>query len=243
LKLVTFNDYAEYRTVQVAANNLKFRSIWVEDAELLRIADYVRRHQPDAKRGICHGVRNGYEVRRLRALLRGVDLIGTDIADSAANLPHCRTWDMHEVDPAWVGAMDVMYSNSWDHSYNPGLLFKRWSRCLSPEGRLFLSYTEWHSERGVSVTSKVDVFGCSCDELLRVVLRWFTVDDILDITPSRSWRTWRQRVAHLRAGRVGRAIRPSRRSLVFVLRRQQSAAASTMPLPIELTGMSALRRE
>jgi hypothetical protein len=220
VKLLTYSDYNEYKDIQIAANRLKFRSVWVEDAELIRIAHYVCDQVPDARRGVCHGVRNGYEVQRLRSLLPRVDLEGTDIAESADRVPHCMTWDMHDVRADWIGSLDVMYSNSWDHSYNPALLFQRWSECLSPTGRLFLSYSDLHSDRGVSRGSKTDPFGCSCDELIRI-LQWnFVVEDVLDVVPSLSWRTWRQRAIHLRAGRLWRALRASRRTKVFVLSRR-----------------------
>ena len=107
-----------------------------EDPELGAIAAHFRSHHRGGSRGLCHGVRNGYEVRRLRTLLPTVDIVGTDISDTARDTPNCIVWDMHDVKPEWVGAIDLIYSNSWDHTYDPCVLFTNWSRCLSHEGRL-----------------------------------------------------------------------------------------------------------
>jgi hypothetical protein len=116
-----------------------------------------------------------------------------------------------------------MYSNSWDHTYDPDLLFRRWSECLSPSGRLYLSYTDLHSERGVVETSKSDPFGCSLDELMQIVRRSFTLHEVLEIKPRFTWQALTRRIAYLRAGRVHRALTArlrSRRVWVLVLGRR-----------------------
>jgi len=222
MKLLTFDSYEEYKNVQVAANRLKYDHVYAEDPELQRIAAHIRDHHRGARRGLCHGVRNGYEVRKLRALLPTIDILGTDISETAGSLPHCLVWDMHEVQPDWVGATDFMYSNSWDHTYDPALLFSRWSTCLSDEGRLYLSYTDLHSEQGVSARSKVDVFGCSWDELLRILQQHFVLEDVLEVAPRLTGQTWRRRLTHMRAGRIRSALMQrltSRRVFIAVLRR------------------------
>jgi hypothetical protein len=223
MKLLTFGDYDEYKRIQVAANKLKYYQVYAEDPELRQIAAHFRRGGVRAGMGLCHGVRNGYEVHKLRSLLPDVDIIGTDISDTATAIPHCIEWDMHEVKPEWVGHIDFMYSNSWDHTYDPSLLFAGWSACLSPAGRLYLPYTEWQSERGVTEATRIDVFGCSLDELVGAVRQHFQVDDVLDVAPRFTTQVIRRRIGFLRAGEFRRALTAkitSRRVIVLVLKRR-----------------------
>jgi hypothetical protein len=223
MKILEFGSYEEYRSVQVAANKLKYKNVYAEDSEIRRIAEHFKKAVPQARTGLCHGVRNGYEVRLFRRLLPDVNIVGTDIADTAAQLPNCIVWDMHEVKAEWVGNTDFMYSNSWDHTYDPEILFFRWSECLSAGGRLYLAYTESHSESGATEETKVDAFGCSFDELLAIVGRVFIIDDILEIAPRLTKKVWRTRLSYLRAGRIGRLFRAplsSRRVLVVVLKKR-----------------------
>ena len=223
MKLLTFSSYDEYKRVQAAANELKFHNVFAEDPELKRIASHFAARVKNARTGLCHGVRNGYEVKLFRRLLPGVNIIGTDIAETAATVPHSIVWDMHDVKPEWRGRTDFMYSNSWDHTYDPEKLFAGWSECLSEHGRLYLPYNDLQSERGVTETTKIDVFGCSVDELVGILQKSFIVDDVFEVAPRVTTQVFRRRVAHLMAGELWKALTArvtSRRLLVFVLRRR-----------------------
>jgi hypothetical protein len=222
MKILSFESYEEYKQVQVGANTLKFSQVYAEDPELKRIAAHFLTQNRGQGLGLCHGVRNGYEVRKLRSLIPAINIIGTDISHTAEKVANCIVWDMHEVKPEWIGAVSFMYSNSWDHAYDPNLLFARWSECLSADGRLYLSYTDLHSERGVSESTKIDVVGCSLDELIRIVQPKFVLEDLLEVQPALTFQTWRRRFAYLREGQVVRALTArltSRRVHILVLRR------------------------
>ena len=228
MKLLTFRDYDEYRRVQATANELKFHNVFAEDPELRRIASHFSARARDARTGLCHGVRNGYEVKMLRRLLPDVDIIGTDISETASRVPHSIVWDMHEVKPEWKGRTDFMYSNSWDHTYDPERLFASWSECLSERGRLYLPYNDLQSERGVTEATKIDPFGCSVDELIALLRTAFVVDDLLEVTPRVTTQVFRRRAAHLLAGEPWKALTAritSRRLLVFVLGRKNTPNA------------------
>ena len=222
MKVLGFDSYEEYRHVQISANKLKFSQVYAEDPELKRIAGHFLRHTRGEGLGLCHGVRNGYEVRKFRSLMPALNLVGTDISPTAEKVDNCIVWDMHEVKPEWVGAVSFMYSNSWDHAYDPNLLFARWSESLAPHGRLYLSYTDLHSERGVNEDTKIDVVGCSLDELIRMVQPTLVLDDVLEIKPMLTFQTWRRRFAYLGDGQPVKALTArlsSRRVQILVLRR------------------------
>jgi hypothetical protein len=223
MKVLSFDSYDEYKQVQVSANRLKFGQVYAEDPELRRIASHFLTHTRDEGLGLCHGVRNGYEVRKLRSLMPAVNIIGTDISHTAEKIENCIVWDMHATKPEWAGSVKFMYSNSWDHAYDPDLLFARWSDTLAPDGRLYLSYTDLHSEQGINEDTKIDVVGCSLDELIRLVQPRFVLEDLLEIRPALTLQTWRRRFAYLRAGQLATALTArltSRRVQVLVLCRR-----------------------
>jgi len=145
MKLLKFPTYEDYVKIQTKTNKRKLQFVWVSDKELKAISKYIQTHIPGASFGICHGVRNGYEVQKLRMLL-GCEIIGTEISDTAIRMPYVIQWDFHEVKDEWINGVDFIYSNSWDHSYDPDRMLANWMRCVRQNGRSFL---EWTAERSV----------------------------------------------------------------------------------------------
>jgi hypothetical protein len=162
MKLGTFSSYSEYREAQIAKNLAKINAISLSDRELAIAAKYIRQMSPPATFGICHGVRNGYEVKKFRQLLK-IDVIGTEISPSATRFPNVIEWDFHEVKSEWKGNVDFIYSNSWDHSYDPDLLFSRWLECLRPSGMLFI---QWTAGQADVKEGDADCFGATLPELI-----------------------------------------------------------------------------
>jgi SAM-dependent methyltransferase len=146
--------YDEYRDMQIFTNKRKLDKIWADDGTLGAVAAYVS-ERGGAKRGICHGARNGYEVGKLRALTGG-DVIGTDISDTATQFPNMVVWDFHKVNPDWAGAFDFVYTNSLDQAMEPDRALASWAQQLAPGGCIFIEHTMGHSATGAS---EMDPFG------------------------------------------------------------------------------------
>ena len=49
---------------------------------------------------------------------------------------------MHEIKDEWVDKCDVIYSNSFDHTYDPIYCLNQWSKCLKPTGIIVLQFAE-----------------------------------------------------------------------------------------------------
>jgi hypothetical protein len=126
-------SYEEYKREQIRLNEAKFDKVWVFREELVRLVKMLKKTVSPLACGICHGSRNGFEVDELTKLL-GIQVVGTDIAPSAERHPHMFQWDFHEVKPEWRGHWDFIYSNSFDHSYDPKLCLERWMGTLAPNG-------------------------------------------------------------------------------------------------------------
>ena len=140
----TFSSYNEYVESQRKTNLAKQTSVWVRESELELVADTIRTRCQPAKFGICHGVRAGAEVKFLRETL-GCEVIGTAISNSATKVDHVIEWDFHEVKEEWVGCADFIYSNSFDHSYDPEHCLKQWISCLRPDGLCFIHWGDGHN--------------------------------------------------------------------------------------------------
>jgi SAM-dependent methyltransferase len=154
---ILFRGQASYQAAQVAANKRKLRKVFACEEEVYAVADDARQYVKP-QRGICHGARNGWEVKRLRELL-GCDVQGTDIAPTAPNFGLIKL-DYHVLPADWSDRFCFAFSNSLDHSHAPGIALSEWVRTLRPGGRLYVSHCA-NSERAQNLA---DCFGASLEE-------------------------------------------------------------------------------
>lgn len=147
--------YAQYRQTQIFHNRRKIDKVWADDATLKVIADYLAGRLCPKPKGLCHGARNGYEVRKLGELL-GAEMTGTDISKTASDYPGMVTWDFHDPNPAWENAFDFIYTNSLDQAFDPEKALAVWSRQIRDDGLVFIEHTMEHA---VSGACDMDPFG------------------------------------------------------------------------------------
>lgn len=153
-------DYENYVKIQTEGNKRKIQSQWVEKPAIKFLSEYILTlMQPNF--GICHGTRRGLEQAAFREYL-SCEVIGTEISDTASQFPHTIQWDFHEVKPEWLNAADFIYSNSWDHSYDPDLLFRSWMSCVRVNGIMILE----HSSQQIHVT-ELDPLGMQLTSLCK----------------------------------------------------------------------------
>ena len=153
-------DYERYRSVQAAGNQAKLHHVFADERTCATIRDEIVNEGVTVRRLLCHGSRNGTEVAWFRTLFgeTGVEpeVIGTDISDTATDFPDMVQWDYHEPREEWVGAFDLVYTNSHDHAYDPGRAFGTWVDQLAPGGRLVIEHTMAHAPGAVN---ELDPFG------------------------------------------------------------------------------------
>lgn len=178
-------DYERYREVQTAGNKRKLDKVFAVEENIAFLAEWLRaRMTPQF--GLCHGTRRGKEQEWFRKHL-GCEVIGTEISDTATQFPHTIQWDFHEVKPEWVDAVDFIYSNSLDHSYDPKKALDAWMRCVRPGGGVcLLEHTSRHEH-----ATELDPFGAGIDEMPGLIAAWgegrYRVSDVLDapsVSPS-----------------------------------------------------------
>jgi len=110
---------------------------------------------------LCHAVRFGYEVAWFHEEFPNLNVLGTDISPSIAEVAVKRgaqviEWDFHKVKPEWAGTASFIYTNALDHSYNPTEALKMWLSCLTCSGVVILEWTKEGHNR--EQTTEVDVF-------------------------------------------------------------------------------------
>ncbi len=118
--------------------------------------------------GLCHGTRRGLEQKWFEERL-GCEVLGTEISDTAVDFPRTIRWDFHETRPEWLGAADFVYSNSFDHSYDPEKALNAWMSCLRPGGVCLIEHTQKSEPEAVTRT---DPFGARLTLMPWLVLQW-----------------------------------------------------------------------
>ena len=129
MKLYKHKNYDAYVKGQVRKNEKKIKHVWVKNNEITFVFNKIKKYIPNAKFGICHGVRNAWEVERFRSLLN-IEVLGTDIAPSATKFANTIQWDFHKIKDEWKNTVDFIYSNSFDHSYDPEMCLDKWMKCI-----------------------------------------------------------------------------------------------------------------
>lgn len=167
MKLYKHKDYNEYYKAQLAKNVNKLKTVYIKEKEIILLSKHIKENIPDLKFGICHGVRNGWEVQRLRKLLN-IEIIGTEISPTANKFKNVIQWDFHKVKDGWINNVDFIYSNSFDHAINPTECLKTWMSCLKATGCCIIEWTPKHTESYANIT---DPFGASLKEYEELITK------------------------------------------------------------------------
>jgi len=161
-------DYEKYRNIQIAVNKKKIKSVWVYKENVIFLSDYIKTLIPSPQFGICHGSRNGKEQKWFRECLQ-CEVIGTEISDTAKDFPHTIQWDFHDIKPEWIDNVDFIYTNSFDHTYDPEKCLNAWMSCLRGNGICIIEHSSIH---GPDFTSKQDPFGADLSIMPYLITIW-----------------------------------------------------------------------
>lgn len=171
--LYKYNSYDDYKQSQIDGNLRKINCIWASEENIRMLAEYIKKSIPDLRFGICHGTRRGEEQALFRRLLN-IEVIGTEISPTATQFPNTIEWDFHNAKDEWINKVDFIYSNSFDHSYDPEKCLDTWMSCIKPDGLCFLEWTDCHA-----VATKTDPFGGSKKMYEELINKKYTTKEIL----------------------------------------------------------------
>ena len=159
-------DYKKYKEVQVNGNKRKIEIVWAVEENIQFLSNYLKEHLSSIKFGLCHGTRRGKEQEWFRKYL-GVEVIGTEISETASEFPHTIQRDFHETKEEWIQNVDFIYSNSFDHSYDQKKCLDSWMKCLKKGGVCIIE----HTSSDVNA-SELDPFGADLSMMPFLVLNW-----------------------------------------------------------------------
>lgn len=148
-------DYELYRRIQSAGNQRKLDQVWVLEENIEFLSNHIKKHLGETRFGLCHGTRRGREQAWFQKYL-GCEVVGTEISDTADQFPNTIQWDFHKTKDEWIDSVDFIYSNSFDHSYDPEGCLNAWMGCVRPGGLCILEHSSAHGPGGVN---ELDPFG------------------------------------------------------------------------------------
>jgi hypothetical protein len=169
MKVYNYKNYIEYVKSQKEAFRRKFKNIWVKEENIKFISEFIKSRNP--QQGLCHGVRQGYEIEWFIKYL-GCYIIGTEIGEIKHK--NILQWDFNKENLNLINKFDFIYSNSFDHAYNPQETIKIWKEQLKLEGLLILEIDRRQEHTGEISKSvnKTDPVSLTLDELCRNIPEW-----------------------------------------------------------------------
>lgn len=185
-----YKSYTAYSEAQISGNRRKIGLTWADEPTIHFIADHLKRRVKPLRRGLCHGVRRGNEQKWFSERL-GIEVLGTDISDTATEFPNTVRWDFHEHNPEWLGSFDFVYTNSHDHAYDPKKAIDAWVDQLTDGGVLVLEHSAEHS---TGKSTKLDPFRATAEFLPYLVLQWgegrYAVAEMVQHTKANGMKVW-----------------------------------------------------
>lgn len=164
MKIYEYDSYEQYVEIQTDANKRKLRRnhSFVKKSTITLINSL----HPTAKNILCHGTRGGHEQRYFKEAYPDAFVLGTEISTTAIEFPMTIQHDFHEEDEAWLGKFDIVYSNSWDHSYDPEKSLTAWRNQLSDAGRLYIDHAYNPMNNQSSAVDPLEIYHNEILELL-----------------------------------------------------------------------------
>jgi hypothetical protein len=157
-------DYETYRSIQEIGNREKITNVFTTEQVIALIARHAKDKLGTVSSILCHGTRNAAEQKWFKAHFPAAEVLGTEISATALQFPMTIQWDFHEVHDGWADRWDLLYSNSWDHSFSPPKMFSAWERSLRRGGFLYLEHTSEHQ-----LVDYLDLFGATSEALRTIV--------------------------------------------------------------------------
>lgn len=147
MKVWEYKNYDEYVDAQVMGNLAKYKSHSYVDTNIIGgIVNYMISNKLKPTFGLCHGSRRGLEqeyfVNWFKSQNIEVSVLGTEISPTATEFKDTIQWDFNEAKDEWINGVDFIYSNSFDHSFNPSKTIDVWMSCLRDDGMCFVEWSD-----------------------------------------------------------------------------------------------------
>ena len=180
MEIYKYKDYEEYKKKQIEANVRKLDRTWVDPASLKNVMKYIQDNcNVTPKTILCHGTRRGLEQEYILDYFKDIkdlEVIGTEISHTATQFPNTIEWDCHDVKDEWVGNVDIIYSNSFDHSIKPKECLDTWMSCLKENGICVIEYST-HTDHKMCET---DPFAATLHEYRDLIQEKYEIVEVIN---------------------------------------------------------------
>jgi hypothetical protein len=169
-----YKSYSDYDRIQKAGFYQKKNLIWANKQNIKSICDKILRDKYFAieeGQGICHGVRTGKEIEWFREYLPGWEVIGTEIAESENE--YIYKWDFNKQNSDWIEKFDFIYTNAFDHVYDPKETLQVWSEQLKQSGIMIIEHSSGHEN-----ATELDPFGAVPQDIEAMLAAYGKLQDI-----------------------------------------------------------------
>jgi len=158
MKIYEYKNYEHYKKEQIAANYQKLSWSFKNKAHM----EEIKKRKNSANNIICHGTRRGGEQLEFLKQYPDAYVIGTEISDTATQFPNTIEHDFNVQKQEWIENFDIVYSNAFDHSFDPDTTIEVWKQQLNKDGLMYLVWPN-HSN---SQSTSFDPLSGTRDELV-----------------------------------------------------------------------------
>jgi len=180
MKVYNYNSYDDYINAQIEGNTRKINNSYVDSVSLGVLVNHLYTdYSLKPNRIICHGTRRGLEQQYFLDLYKSLNVypivIGTEISPTATEYPNTIQWDFHDIKDEWINSIDLIYSNSFDHSYKPIDCLDAWMKCITVNGKCVIEY----SSDCDTTNGRTDPFAATLEEYREFIERKYIINDII----------------------------------------------------------------
>ena len=170
-KIYKYKNYDEYKDTQIFFNKQKINKVWADENTLKIVSNFLKENIKSEKiKGLCHGSRNGFEQKCFINEIPNVEVIGTDISETANDYDNSIVHDFHDEKKDWIENFDFVYSNSLDQSYDPEKALNTWINQVKKDRYVIIEHSDQH---GVISSGKMDPFGVEAYFFTYLLTEWF----------------------------------------------------------------------
>ncbi len=141
MKLWKFDDYEAYLAAQVSGTERRMRRRQRAGIDQIETDCIVKIAPVSVKNILCHGSGNGVEVTLLKKAFPDATVLGTDLVEWGEETVK---WDFNKPNPKWHDNIDLLYTNSLDHSPDPVNTLGVWFDQLSAAGLMVIQWNLNH---------------------------------------------------------------------------------------------------
>lgn len=143
MRTYQYKNYDEYVEKQTFYNKQKLHWDFLDHNSI----NFIASKNMFASYIICHGTRSGKEQQYFKEILGPTSyVIGTEISETATQFPMTVQHDFAIPKSEWINKFDILYSNSFDHSFDPYRTMNTWIDQINDNGKMYIEWSQTEND-------------------------------------------------------------------------------------------------